>query len=62
MEKEGLASIFKMEDITVMGAAELFPHLFRIWVGILCNQNCLLCADDDLRSGVFDLSLNPSRF
>ena len=34
MEKEGLASIFKMEDITVMGAAELFPHLFRIWVGI----------------------------
>ena len=41
MEKEGLASIFKMEDITVMGAAELFPHLFRIWVGILCNQHWL---------------------
>lgn len=32
MEKEGLNSAFKMEDITVMGAAELFPHMFRIWV------------------------------
>lgn len=31
MEKEGLNSAFKMEDITVMGAAELFPHMFRIW-------------------------------
>ncbi|XP_024386780.1 probable lipid-A-disaccharide synthase, mitochondrial isoform X1 [Physcomitrium patens] len=31
MEKEGLDSVFKMEDITVMGAAELFPHMFRIW-------------------------------
>lgn len=35
-----MASIFKMEDITVMGAAELFPHLFRIWVSTLFNQNC----------------------
>ncbi|KAG0627981.1 hypothetical protein M758_2G241500 [Ceratodon purpureus] len=31
MEKEGLNSAFKMEDITVMGAAELVPHMFRIW-------------------------------
>jgi lipid-A-disaccharide synthase len=35
MEKEGLNSAFKMEDITVMGAAELFPHMFRIWVCFL---------------------------
>lgn len=31
MKKEGLDSVFKMEDITVMGAAELLPHMFRIW-------------------------------
>jgi len=42
MEKEGLNSAFKMEDITVMGAAELFPHMFRIWVttrfSLICNK------------------------
>ena len=62
MEKEGLASIFKMEDITVMGAAELFPHLFRIWVGILCNQNCLYVQTTICVQAFLDLSLNPSRF
>ncbi|KAH9556153.1 hypothetical protein CY35_07G011200 [Sphagnum magellanicum] len=32
MKREGLVSEFPMEDIAVMGVAELLPHLVRIWV------------------------------
>ncbi|CAM6011077.1 unnamed protein product [Sphagnum balticum] len=31
MKREGLVSEFPMEDIAVMGVAELLPHLVRIW-------------------------------
>ncbi|KAH9556147.1 hypothetical protein CY35_07G011200 [Sphagnum magellanicum] len=33
MKREGLVSEFPMEDIAVMGVAELLPHLVRIWTG-----------------------------
>jgi lipid A disaccharide synthetase len=35
MKREGLVSEFPMEDIAVMGVAELLPHLVRIWVRLL---------------------------
>lgn len=42
MENEGLLSAFKMEDVTVMGAAELVPHMFRIWVCLLDSSICTI--------------------
>jgi lipid A disaccharide synthetase len=32
MEEQGLVSEFLMDDIAVMGAVELFPHIFRLKV------------------------------
>jgi hypothetical protein len=35
IKNEVLSSAFKMEDITVIGVAELFPHILCIWICFL---------------------------
>jgi hypothetical protein len=52
MKREGLVSEFPMEDIAVMGVAELLPHLVRIWVRLLLTIV--------VTNSIFSLSLSLS--
>ena len=38
MAREGLNSLFPMEDIAIMGIWELLPHLRKLWVNLYLTK------------------------
>jgi lipid A disaccharide synthetase len=44
MCKEGLQSLFPMEEIAIMGLWELLPHIYNIKVHLWCVSCSAFCS------------------